>query len=244
MIINCIFILLFFFIVAALAAFYKIKKMTNSDAKNAILKKYYWYLCIVAGVCAIIISDIVFMKIAFIVGIILKGFFEIWNLNLKSSQRWWILTIYSCIGFLSGFYFIWFNKEIILPIYTFVVIFDGMSQIGGQLFGKHKLMPLTSPNKTWEGLGIGFFSAMMAIIFVIHFQASEVFSILHFVGFALFALMGDLMASKIKRMAKVKDFDSLIPGHGGVLDRFDSFLAALIYLIGVLLFFKLELCLD
>lgn len=239
MIINCIFILVFFFIVAALAALYKINKMGDSVSKNAILKKYYWYLCIVAVVCAVIISDIVLIKAAFIIGVVIKGFFEIKNLNLKSNQKWWILSAYLCIGFLAGFYFIWFNKEIILPIYTFVVIFDGMSQIGGQLLGRHQLMPLTSPNKTWEGLLVGFFSAMMAILFVVSYHISEYFSILHFIGFALFALAGDLVASKIKRMAKVKDFDNLIPGHGGVLDRFDSFLAALIYLIGVLVFLKM-----
>ncbi|MDI1233550.1 MAG: phosphatidate cytidylyltransferase [bacterium] len=231
MIPNCIFMLLFFFMVAGFAVLYKIR----SASIVAVKKKYHWYLWIVTIVSVIIISDQLILKAIFILAIVLKGFFELINLDLNPYQKWRILALYLGVGLLSSFYFVWFNAEIILPIFVFVVIFDGMSQIGGQLFGKHKLTPIISPNKTWEGLGFGFFSAIMAIYVVINYQSSEYFSILHFIGFAFFALMGDLIASKIKRMANVKDFDHLIPGHGGVLDRFDSFITVMLYLMVIML---------
>ena len=104
----------------------------------------------------------------------------------------------------------------------------------GRSFGKHKLSPRISPKKTVEGLAGGIATSVIAAI-VIHFAFFREFPLLHaiVVGMVLsFAgVVGDLAESMWKRSAAVKDSGTLIPGHGGFLDRFDSilFTAPLLY---------------
>ena len=117
---------------------------------------------------------------------------------------------------------------------------DTLAYCAGRLFGKHKLSPVLSPKKSVEGLiggivGAGILGAVFGIFF--NSQAStEIanaplwFGLVGAVG-AVPAVIGDLAASAIKRNNGVKDYGKLIPGHGGVLDRFDSmiFTAPIIY---------------
>ena len=95
----------------------------------------------------------------------------------------------------------------------------------GSYLGKHKLCPQISPNKTIEGFLGGLFGSMIAIVllgsmFKIPIYHSVIMGIL--VGVA--APVGDLVESSIKRFAQVKDSGNILPGHGGILDRFDSIL--------------------
>lgn len=107
----------------------------------------------------------------------------------------------------------------------------------GKTFGKHQLSPLLSPKKTLEGaLGGILFSVLLCGIyglFIYNFSAAYqklcqnevnsilIFSIIGFIG-SVFAQLGDLTASSIKRQFNVKDYGKFMPGHGGILDRFDS----------------------
>lgn len=112
-------------------------------------------------------------------------------------------------------------------VFVCVIIFDGFSQISGQLFGKRKLFPTVSPGKTVEGLAGGFAGLMVCALVVSDFLAigfSEALADAALV--ALFSVSGDLLASYYKRLNSVKDFSQLIPGHGGVLDRYDSLIFA------------------
>jgi phosphatidate cytidylyltransferase len=97
----------------------------------------------------------------------------------------------------------------------------------GRQFGKHKLSPRISPKKTVEGL-IGGVSASVIAAVVIHFTFFPAFPILHAVIagviLSICGVIGDLAESMWKRSAAVKDSGTLIPGHGGFLDRFDSIL--------------------
>ena len=98
----------------------------------------------------------------------------------------------------------------------------------GVFFGKHKMCPNVSPKKTWEGFigGIAIASVSMVIFaFVLDRQGYEVNYLLAVVyGFAgsVCSVFGDLNMSVIKRQTGIKDYGKLIPGHGGILDRFDS----------------------
>jgi phosphatidate cytidylyltransferase len=102
----------------------------------------------------------------------------------------------------------------------------------GRHFGKHKLAPKVSPNKTLEGSIGGLISSCLACgvfgIVVNNFNVN--IGIIHFFIIGLFCgvfcQFGDLMASSVKRYTGVKDFSNLIPGHGGILDRFDSIIFA------------------
>jgi phosphatidate cytidylyltransferase len=106
-----------------------------------------------------------------------------------------------------------------LHTYLVVVFFDGFSQVCGQLFGRRKLAPRLSPGKTLEG-------ATGGLVFALALGFCPPGAPLGSLALALAALAGDLAASWVKRRCGLKDFGRLLPGHGGVLDRFDSLLGA------------------
>lgn len=115
----------------------------------------------------------------------------------------------------------------------------------GMLFGKHKMAPKLSPKKSIEGAVGGVIgAALLGVLYAVcmnHFFASAEANLLQYaiicaVG-ALISMVGDLAASAIKRNHNIKDYGNLIPGHGGILDRFDSviFTAPIIYYMAVML---------
>lgn len=112
----------------------------------------------------------------------------------------------------------------------FVVAFasDAGAYFVGMRFGKHKLAPVVSPNKTIEGLLGGVVAAMVCMLLyglVLHlldFRVNFLLALLYGLVGSLAGVFGDLCFSAIKRQTGIKDYGNLIPGHGGVLDRFDS----------------------
>jgi len=100
---------------------------------------------------------------------------------------------------------------------------DSGAYFGGSRYGKHKLIPKISPNKTVEGSLCGIASAVVgAIVFAVVTQKPVGLVGLFALLLSVFAQLGDLVESAFKRECAVKDSGSLLPGHGGVLDRFDS----------------------
>lgn len=108
----------------------------------------------------------------------------------------------------------------------------------GMLFGKHKAFPVLSPKKTWEGcIGGVAGAAVIAVLYCLSMNHwfNQSFSVLQYalVGAcgAAISQIGDLAASAMKRNNEIKDYGKLIPGHGGVLDRYDSviFVAPIVY---------------
>lgn len=117
-----------------------------------------------------------------------------------------------------------FNTNIILVILVLVWIFDIFSYIIGSLIGKHKLFERISPNKSWEGVvGSGILTLVSAFYISIYFPILNTLNTI-VIGIIIVILgtFGDLTASLIKRSAKVKDSGSILPGHGGIIDRFDT----------------------
>lgn len=118
-------------------------------------------------------------------------------------------------------------------------ICDGGAYFVGRFFGKHKLAPIISPKKTIEGaIGGIFFNFIFAFILTAifsHWVYNDIpahipsLLIITLLGSVL-GMIGDLVASAIKRQFGIKDFGNLIPGHGGVIDRFDSVLFVLPFL--------------
>ena len=112
-------------------------------------------------------------------------------------------------------------------VYLVVAFFDGFSQVSGQLFGRHRITPRISPAKTVEGSVGGLIAAILAGVALRGLPDISVMRALILCGEIVFgAFAGDLAASWVKRKSGVKDFGGLLPGHGGVLDRFDSLLFA------------------
>lgn len=110
---------------------------------------------------------------------------------------------------------------------------DTLAYFSGMLFGKRKLCPKLSPKKTVEGAVGGTIGCVICtIIFIVFFDLGNLFrySILALIC-SIMAQFGDLTASRIKRLANIKDYGYIMPGHGGILDRFDSilFTAPIVY---------------
>lgn len=110
---------------------------------------------------------------------------------------------------------------------VFLIAFstDIFAYLVGRQFGKHKLMPKVSPKKTIEG-SLGGIIASFVFTFIFGLVFKMPLSIIFILGIfgSMIAQLGDLTASSIKRYVGIKDFGRIIPGHGGVLDRFDSVL--------------------
>lgn len=121
-----------------------------------------------------------------------------------------------------------FYPWILTGIFLIIWIYDSMAYVGGSKFGKHKICPSISPKKSWEGLITG---AVFALIFgILNAVLFQVLSMLNWFIIAalvvIFGTLGDLFESKIKRDLNIKDSGTILPGHGGFLDRFDSLLFA------------------
>lgn len=140
---------------------------------------------------------------------------------------WRILLVYIALAIAVLFAVTRLPTETIAYLYLVVASFDGFSQIVGQLLGRRKLAPKVSPNKTVEGL-VGGIAGALAIAWIFQQLAglATPFGLISGAAIAGCGLAGDLCASWIKRRAGIKDFSALIPAHGGVLDRFDSFIGA------------------
>ena len=138
----------------------------------------------------------------------------------------WDSTIYSSS----------FKPSLILSILILTWTFDSFAYIIGTLFGKHKIAPLISPKKSWEGFIGGYLASIVAAYIILELNIIEpyfahnflfpfqnhIYIITLFVPFS--ATAGDLFASYLKRKNDIKDFGNYIPGHGGILDRMDSFM--------------------
>lgn len=119
----------------------------------------------------------------------------------------------------------------IFIITPFVLAFlsDTGAYFAGIAFGKHKLAPTISPKKTIEGVAGGALGAMLGMIIycavlqlAFQFRVNYVYAVVYGALGSLTAVFGDLCFSVIKRQTGIKDYGNLIPGHGGILDRFDS----------------------
>lgn len=121
----------------------------------------------------------------------------------------------------------------VLSLVFLIWVADIGAYFSGKNFGRRKLAVNISPGKTWEGvIGAQLAVAVYAIILALLFEYNVWRLTLIMMAVALLSVVGDLVASLGKRQAGVKDSSQLLPGHGGVLDRFDSMIiAAPVYLI-------------
>lgn len=131
---------------------------------------------------------------------------------------YWVLIMNSYGGDWSG------RNWVLLTLFsTFAV--DTTAYFVGRAWGRHKMAPTISPGKTWEGALGGLFGAIVAVIvlaLLLDLDVSYSTMVILGVLIAVFAQLGDLAESKLKRSVGVKEASNLIPGHGGILDRLDS----------------------
>jgi phosphatidate cytidylyltransferase len=218
----------FYFLVGALGMFFINRK--NRDGAAARWRKLIVYAFIVYAVQSSIVYVRPFPYIC--AALLLGGVNElifVWRWH--PSHKWWVLILAFAFFIPVGYAFFYFAMDFSwygqLFIYMIVLTFDGFSQVAGQLIGKHKLFPSVSPNKTVEGTLGGIVMALVTA-YILKDMLTYTFNDLLLLTAltCAVALAGDLLASWYKRVHNVKDYSSIIPGHGGVLDRFDSFIFA------------------
>jgi len=141
-----------------------------------------------------------------------------------------------------------YNPKIIISVFILIWTNDTFAYLVGKSIGKHKLFERVSPKKTIEGFLGGIIFAIVAAFLISKFyiKANPEFSqksIVIWITIALivgvFGSVGDLIESKFKRIASVKDSGNIMPGHGGILDRLDSiiFVAPIVYLFYQILYY-------
>jgi len=174
----------------------------------------------------------------FLAGIMLYNLFKrplkgtIYSLGITVLGVVFVVLFFSHIILMKslkdGFFYI-------LMLNGVVMVNDTAAYFGGVLFGKHKTGFEVSPNKSWEGYFSGLLFSVIAMILInqvyISFFGRDLFSLIEaaFVGIfiSVFANLGDLLESAIKRDGEIKDSGSIIPGHGGMWDVFDAILFTL-----------------
>jgi len=136
---------------------------------------------------------------------------------------WICAPLTSCIllSQISGTY----DPRIVYGIMIFVFVNDAGAYFVGKRFGKTKLFPSISPNKTWEGTIGGVIISLLCYPFVMEMGHISRFDWCVIAGISIiFGSIGDLIESMFKRDLKIKDTGNILPGHGGVNDRIDSLL--------------------
>jgi phosphatidate cytidylyltransferase len=128
----------------------------------------------------------------------------------------------------------------VLAFVTTVALIDSAGYLFGRIFGKNRLAPGVSPKKTWEGLAASIvFGTISAVSFTVFLLGGAWWvGIIFAAALILAAVFGDLAESLIKRDLGIKDMSSLLPGHGGMMDRLDSLLPSslMTYLVMVVFF--------
>ncbi|AKD02907.1 phosphatidate cytidylyltransferase [Pontibacter korlensis] len=139
------------------------------------------------------------------------------------------------LGYLGGEY----SWQPILGLMLLIWASDTGAYIAGKNFGKHKLFERVSPGKTWEGwIGGTILAVLVGYGMSFVFMDLEVYQWIGMaVLVAIFGVLGDLSESMLKRSLGVKDSGTLLPGHGGLLDRFDSLLMAIPFIVAFLQIF-------
>jgi phosphatidate cytidylyltransferase len=221
-------IILGYFFMGSIAFYFINRKKEATESRKSWIKFITYFVIIHILFFSIVIYASLFMFIAMI--IIAAGFFELYKVFNESGferKKFFLLsTVLFTIFAISFFLFSIMEKNIILFSFLLLSIFDSFSQISGQLWGRHKIFPEISPNKTIEGFFGGFIITVLSALLLKSLIASTfLYAFVLAIGLAVFAFLGDMATSFYKRNYHIKDYSNLIPGHGGFLDRFDSLIA-------------------
>ncbi len=175
---------------------------------------------------------IVFSYILFLILMIIIIYEWTKLFNMNEISYWAMLPFYPILPFAL---LIIMNQSplyhsLLFELFVIVASHDTGSYIVGNLIGRHKICPSISPGKTWEGFFGGYCFALIGLSLVTFYEQHKDISWWVLVIFTLIictlALLGDLFESWLKRRAGIKNSGTMLPGHGGFLDRFDGIMFA------------------
>ncbi len=197
--------------------------------RRARVRKLIFFFVIVHGVIGLAaVGRAGFVALAMaVVGIAAWEGRRAWRRMVSPRPRWLPLA---AVVLAAGYALVSVRLEprTVAWLFLCTAAFDGFSQVVGQWLGRHPLSPRISPAKTVEGMLGGLVGAALVAVWIRDLTPLEPASA-GIIGAAigLASLMGDLAGSWAKRRADIKDFSALLPGQGGVIDRFNSFVTAM-----------------
>lgn len=214
-----------------------------------------WFEVLVVFVTAVIVWELAMMiapekptpamLLAVIAGAVFSGDLRGWTLSLfllapllgalALPRKKLLFLGFSLYVVLGGWGLVYFRAELgmdwLLWLLAVVIVTDIAGYFAGRTFGGPKFWPAISPKKTWAGTGAGWAgAAVVGLIFAI-FTKAGVSLILLSVAVSFASQMGDIVESALKRHVGIKDSSDLIPGHGGLFDRFDAILGATVFML-------------
>jgi phosphatidate cytidylyltransferase len=173
---------------------------------------------------AIFYSKDLFLLLAIAIAIMMTAEWLDMSKNIINKNKWqFIGFLYILIPIFSVIKLRYYSAEILFWMFAIIWSTDIFAFFAGKILGGSKIAPEISPNKTWSGLAGGIFASM-----IIGFMSSFMFAggVMFFIFLSAFLSvieqLSDLLESKFKRIFGVKDSGTIIPGHGGILDRMDG----------------------
>lgn len=241
-----VFVTIFSFIlIISLNEFYSI--VDNQVSKKKIQVKI---IDVYGGLCLFLSSYFYFANIIqyvlvftlFILYIVVRFIYELYQKDTNPVQslaysvlgQFYIAVPFALINYLTfssptSSNIPLYHYSLILALFLFIWVNDSFAYLVGSILGKSKMFERISPKKSWEGFFGGAIFAVIASVIYSYFYTN--LTLVEWIGFALvtvvFGTFGDLIESLFKRSLKIKDSGNIIPGHGGILDRLDSFIFAL-----------------
>lgn len=215
------------FLIGAIAAL-ALRGKLSPERASKFWKKYWVYLLVINTLGAVFVVGTPLVILVTCGALVLISSYEVLKLlpRLELGVKSIAIVCFLLVSVAFLLFLQHFRREFVFFVFATVCLFDAFSQVFGQSLGRHKLTPTLSPGKSIEGAAAGFvFAQIAASTFPLPEWGAVEASAMAF-AISIAALAGDLSASLFKRLAQVKDFSDLIPGHGGILDRFDSFFMA------------------
>jgi phosphatidate cytidylyltransferase len=212
-------------VIIAMVVTWGVSRKKSSQEKKAEWTKFFVYIFLLHVIWIVIWNSPTALSLTteLIWGI---GAWELYQHRQQLSRSWKLslLVIYPLLG-------IGFMMQTYLPsswvarVFLLTWIFDAFSQVVGKWIGRHPILPRISPSKTWEGWAGGTLIMMIMAVSIPndtqpYLEHAEWFT----VGLGAVAFWGDAFFSSIKRHLNIKDYSKLLPGQGGFLDRFDSWI--------------------
>ncbi|TLG76508.1 phosphatidate cytidylyltransferase [Culicoidibacter larvae] len=233
------------FSIVMLIAFYETKLVS----KNKFKMNIFGFIILAVAILLLgwtqysIYNLIPFVLLLIMLYLILIPIFD-QNIHIDSVVYFFTMTLYVGIAFFALVYLYLRSPLNILFLAAVAFGSDVGGYLLGSLIGKHKMAPTISPKKSWEGSIGGLIFALISVFVIapvpyelimgatyIQPFNNPIVLVVSIVFLTAISQLGDLFTSVIKRYFGVKDFGTIFPGHGGILDRFDSFIAVAIFMM-------------
>jgi phosphatidate cytidylyltransferase len=227
-----------FFLLITLFEFYKLSEHIGYEpsAKIGLICGFLLFIIFFLAGSHVIPYRFIFLAILIPLFTLLPDLFDKRKNGFKNSMITIAGVIYIALPYSLLCFIIYPGKSagsefypwILFGIFLIIWVYDSMAYVVGSMLGRHKICERISPKKSWEGLvGGAVFAVIMGIINSVFFHELSVTNwVVIAMLIVIFGTSGDFFESKLKREAGVKDSGNILPGHGGMLDRFDTVLFA------------------